>query len=267
MPRIRTIKPEMASDRKLSSVSRGARYTFVLLITQADDDGLVLGSPRQLLGQLYPHDETVDLATLSRELRELLEIGLIRDRETVDDAPVVEICNWAKHQRIDHRAKSLILPTLRAFSGVPREGLATPSRESRAPTLDLGPTTEDLRPDDGPARAHARRDLAKAANDALDQTFGTTHRRRALTADAGAAVLEVLDELGIPLPWALEAITAAVPELKEPPRSLAYFAPILRQRWTQRDTPATSPAIARATERRRRNLSILAAHAAGGSNG
>lgn len=146
MPRIRTIKPEFASDRKLAGVSRGARLTFILLITQADDDGLVLGSPRQLLGQLYPHDDAVDLATLSRELRELVGIGLVRHRETVDGAAVVELVNWSKHQRIDHRGKSLILPTLRPPSAEPREFLATPSRDSRAPTLDLGPRTVDLGP-------------------------------------------------------------------------------------------------------------------------
>lgn len=146
MPRIRTIKPEMAADRKFASISREARYTFVLLITQSDDDGLILGSPRQLLGQLYPHDDTVDLARLSRELRECLDIGLIRWRETVDGAPVVEICNWAKHQRIDHRGKSLVLPNLSPLSRDSRETVATPSRDPRAPTLDLGPTTHDQGP-------------------------------------------------------------------------------------------------------------------------
>lgn len=144
MARIRTIKPEFASDRKLASISRGARLTFVLLITQADDDGLVLGSPRQLLGQLYPHDESVDLATLSRELRELRAIGLLEVRETVDNAPVIELTNWRKHQRIDHKAKSLILPHLAPLSDEPRDILARVSRESRAPTLDLGPRTMDL---------------------------------------------------------------------------------------------------------------------------
>lgn len=157
MPRIRTIKPEMAADRKFATVSREARYTFVLLITQADDDGLILGSARQLLGQLYPHDDEVDLARLSRELRELLGIGLIRWRETVDGAPVVEICNWAKHQRIDHRGKSLVLPTLAPFSRDSREDLATSSRDSRAPTLDLGPTTSDQGPLATPRKKRAAR--------------------------------------------------------------------------------------------------------------
>jgi hypothetical protein len=146
MARIRTIKPEMAADRKLAGVSREARYTFVLLITQADDDGLVLGSPRQLLGQLYPHDEAVGLARLSRELRELVESGFVRWRETVDDAPVLEIINWSKHQRIDHKAKSLVLPMLKPVSREPREDHAKGSRESRAPTLDHGPTTNDHGP-------------------------------------------------------------------------------------------------------------------------
>jgi hypothetical protein len=158
--RIRTIKPEFASDRKLSGLSRGARLTFVLLITQADDDGLVLGSPRQLLGQLYPHDESVDLATLSRELRELADLGLVRARETVDDAPVVELTNWSKHQKIDHKGKSLIANQLRPFSDEPRDILASVSRESRAPTLDLGPRTVDL----GPTTTDLSRSAEKTPN-------------------------------------------------------------------------------------------------------
>jgi hypothetical protein len=59
MPRIRTIKPELPADVKLASVSRDARLTFIYAITQSDDLGFIAGSPRQLMGALYPLDDDV----------------------------------------------------------------------------------------------------------------------------------------------------------------------------------------------------------------
>jgi hypothetical protein len=62
MARIRSLKPELADDAKLAGVSISARYSFVLLISKADDDGLIPGAHRQLLGLLYPHNEDVTVA-------------------------------------------------------------------------------------------------------------------------------------------------------------------------------------------------------------
>lgn len=130
MPRIRSLKPELAADRKFASVSRDARYTFILLITRADDDGLVRAEPRQLLGELYPHDGDVDEATLMGWLDELLEIGVVRARETTDGAKVAEIVNWDKHQKIENRAKAFLSTLLVKSSRESREGLPRVSRGS-----------------------------------------------------------------------------------------------------------------------------------------
>lgn len=168
MPRIRTIKPEFASDEKLASVSRDARLTFVLLMTQADDDGLLLARPRQLLGVLYPHDDAVTFADIDGWLTELARIGAIRRRSTSDDAPVLEIANWSRHQRIDHKSKSLILPHLRDVSEETPDILARASRDTRAPTVDLGPTTVDPRPGTDDRSGGVRAALPEAARIAFD---------------------------------------------------------------------------------------------------
>lgn len=110
--RIRSIKPETATDRKLATVTRDARYTFVLLISQADDDGLVRAEPRQLLGNLYPYDPDVTTDLLEDWLSELVSIGTIRFRETVDCVRVVQIVHWKKHQVIKNRSKPFILTQL-----------------------------------------------------------------------------------------------------------------------------------------------------------
>lgn len=112
MARIRTIKPEIASDVKLAALSIPARYTFVLLISQADDEGLVAGSHRQLLGALYPHDDNVTPANLLEWVEELVVVGLLRWRATVEGAPILEITNWTKHQRVDNKGRSQLVGLL-----------------------------------------------------------------------------------------------------------------------------------------------------------
>ncbi len=153
MPRIRTIKPEIASDVKLASLSIAARYTFVLLISQADDEGLIAGAHRQLLGALYPHDDTVTPAQLLAWVEELVTVGLLRWRTTRDGAPVVEIANWNKHQRVDNKGRSQLTTVLvplaeDAETFAESRGESPRTAEARGydrgpRTLDHGPPTED----------------------------------------------------------------------------------------------------------------------------
>ncbi len=164
MPRIRTIKPEIAADVKLAALSIPARYTFILLISQADDDGLVAGSHRQLLGALYPHDDTISAADLLSWIEELVIVRLARWRSTVDGAPVLEITNWTKHQRIDNKGRSQIAGLLAPLAAIPelpkivatepQTQIAEVRRDSPqvaevrgleegSRTLEVGPRTED----------------------------------------------------------------------------------------------------------------------------
>lgn len=165
MARIRTIKPEFATDEKLAKVSRDARLTFVLCITQADDDGLLPGNHRQLLAALYPLDDSVTFVKLSAWLEELIALGRLRWRETRDGSPILEIVHWSDHQKVDHKGKSLILPQLKPLG----EESANVSRESREDVAnvsrsDLGPTTYDLRP----TTYEQRRPDADASDGATD---------------------------------------------------------------------------------------------------
>lgn len=144
MARIRTIKPELASDIGLAQVSIGARYTFVLMITQADDAGLLPGSPRQLLGALYPHDEAVTSEDLATWVGELVTAGQVRRRCTVDGAPVVELVNWTRHQRLDNAGKSALSMCLAADESDPAATRGEPPQDAakiRSRALDLGPRT------------------------------------------------------------------------------------------------------------------------------
>lgn len=112
MPRIRSIKPEMPHDRKLAGVTRDARLTFVYCWTVADDQGLFRAHPRQLLGQLYPHDTDVDEGQLEAWCAELVAVGVLRWRWTLDGARVGEIVNWGKHQVIQKPGKPFLSKSL-----------------------------------------------------------------------------------------------------------------------------------------------------------
>lgn len=158
MARIRTIKPELPTDRTLAACSMEARYTFLLLISQADDYGLLLAEPRQLLGMLFPHDEHVTPKHLDKWLGELCTSGRIRWRVTKDGARVLEIVNWAKHQVVKNPGKPLLKHKLEPVGstsyGKPTEDVVQPSVESggadRERDLGKGKGTGDR-----PAADHA----------------------------------------------------------------------------------------------------------------
>lgn len=167
MARIRTIKPEMPSDQRLARCSLSARWTFVSLITQADDYGLIPAAPRQLLGTLFPNDDDITIEHVGGWLAELHSAGLIEWRWRRDGGPVIQLAGWEKHQRIDNRRRPVLLTELDEerrdsppFAEIRREPPRTAARTSdlRPPTMDLGsPTsgfavTEVHEPDPAPRR-------------------------------------------------------------------------------------------------------------------
>lgn len=138
MPRIRSIKPEFPADEKLARVSRDARLTFVNLLTQADDYGLLPGSMRELLAAAFPLDDgehgqpEVTAQLLAAWLEELRVQGVIRWRVTRDGARVLEFPKWADHQKVDKPGRPILREKLAPLSRNPRE-------ESAAPSMALPP--------------------------------------------------------------------------------------------------------------------------------
>jgi len=140
MARIRSIKPEFPGDEKLAMVTRDARLTFILAMTQADDEGLLSAAPRQLLGSLYPLDESVTPPLLEAWIGELIAIARVRWRFTTDGARVLEFVNWKKHQKIDKPSPSKIKPLLTPLaesSRTPRELPASGQRIEREVDVDV----------------------------------------------------------------------------------------------------------------------------------
>lgn len=140
MPRIRSLKPDLPGDKKLALAAREARYMFVLLITQADDDGLVRGEPRELLGNLYPHDADVSIELMDGWLEDLRRpsVGSIRFRWTRDGSRVIQLVNWERHQLIKNRSKPFLLTQLESEPDASSHGSAERDGRGSGDSLEDG---------------------------------------------------------------------------------------------------------------------------------
>jgi hypothetical protein len=88
--------------------------------------------------------------------------------------------------------------------------------------------------------------LTSAANQGITKRWGEQPNVLRWTQPAATALAEVVHEQGIPLELARDAIYSAcvASKLERPPSSLAYFAPVLRDRWESqqaRDAASAAP--------------------------
>lgn len=103
MGRIRTIKPEFFSDRKVGSLSCRERLAFIWTWTAADDCGRLEWEPALLRAGAFPFDEV--LMEDSRSIQgALMRAGLVRVYE-VNGEQFAEIVGFAKHQVINRPSK------------------------------------------------------------------------------------------------------------------------------------------------------------------
>jgi hypothetical protein len=157
MARMRTLRPEFWSDRKLSKLPRDVRMFFAALWNFADDYGRGRAIPRELAGFAFPYDDDISTAQIAEWLEILAEVGRIQLYE-VEEERFFVVVNWEKHQSIDKPTpsrlpeppKEEIREALANDSRSPREGveskggvgvsllgvsnLGSRSWESRAPT-------------------------------------------------------------------------------------------------------------------------------------
>jgi hypothetical protein len=134
--RIRTIKPEFPHSETIGNLSRDARLLFIQLWTLVDDAGRTRAASRMLASLLYPYDD--DAPSLMPDWLAELECQACIHLYKVEGNQYLEICNWLKHQKIDHPTAS----RLPAYS----ESLASPREDSRMFAPDLVPRTMDLVP-------------------------------------------------------------------------------------------------------------------------
>ncbi len=112
MARIRTIKPEIWTDEKLSECSLSAHLLFIGLISFADDEGRMEFAQARIRMQIFPCGR-VPSKKLTELIGELTERSLIRVY-VVDEREFLDIPGFIKHQRINRPTPS----KLPAFHGV-----------------------------------------------------------------------------------------------------------------------------------------------------
>jgi hypothetical protein len=144
MARIRTIKPEFWQDEKLTPMADVDRLLFLFLVSSADDCGRLLDKPSKIEADMF--DGVQDRRDDVREaLARLSRIGRILRGKTASGQRVIEITNWAKHQRVDHpNVKAAFPEIIELYEDTDiREAFANDSRGIREP---LAHHTNDQRP-------------------------------------------------------------------------------------------------------------------------
>jgi hypothetical protein len=177
--RIRSIHPEFWRSEDVAAMDWSTRLVFIGLWSYADDNGVGRDSERLIVADVFPLEEDTreTLATVSRALATLSSGGQIT-RYTVAGKPFLHLTNWEKWQRIDKPGKPRYPPPT-SDDAIPRETVATPSRESR----------DTLVPGEGEKGRRGEELLVTAAADATDgdrefDDFWAIYPRKVKKADA-----------------------------------------------------------------------------------
>lgn len=106
--RKRTIQPSIWQDPDFGTLSPFAKLVFIGLITQADDEGRLLGHPAMIASILFPYQPQ-----LEQVMEALLELTHGMKNVffyEIDGQYYIQLKNWFKHQvlREDRMQKSLI---------------------------------------------------------------------------------------------------------------------------------------------------------------
>lgn len=113
MARIRSVKPTIWQDEEFGTASHEARLLFIGLITQADDDGRMVGAARLIWSLIYPWED-FDGEVLEERLCELEDRHLIQ-RYAKEGKSYIALPSWHKHQKISHRTPSKFPKPTRAL--------------------------------------------------------------------------------------------------------------------------------------------------------
>ena len=107
MARIRSVKPNLFASYHLARVPIEARFLFIGLFCEADDDGQLIDSPKRIAGAIFPHDEKVTERKVDGWLEKLQAIGSILRYEDLEGGRYIAIPEWQAHQKISHPSPSV----------------------------------------------------------------------------------------------------------------------------------------------------------------
>jgi hypothetical protein len=108
MARIRSIKPDAFLSESLSSIPRGARWTFAGLWTYLDDEGRGRADARLIHAALYAIDDTTTIQDVADDLDDLEKLGAIC-RYEAGGRTYIHATGW-HHQKINRPTPSRVPP-------------------------------------------------------------------------------------------------------------------------------------------------------------
>jgi hypothetical protein len=100
MARIRTVKPEFWRHPVLGRLPDDQQLLALALLSMADDEGFFRAQPELIRGDVQPFRD--DLATISRGLAKLSEIGWIELVDHPEQGSIGRVKKWDDHQKVDH---------------------------------------------------------------------------------------------------------------------------------------------------------------------
>jgi hypothetical protein len=104
MPRIRTLKPEHKSHRKVGRLEDGPYRLWVGMLTETDDEGRLVAEAGQLRALVWPYHD-ISLEEVEKRILELDKLRLIR-LYTVKATRYAVFPSFADHQRLDRPSPS-----------------------------------------------------------------------------------------------------------------------------------------------------------------
>ena len=109
VPRIRTLKPEHKTHRKVGPLTDRQYRLWIGMITEADDEGRLIAEPLQLRAMIFAYHPAVTARHVIDDLAFLSDRGLIR-LYSIGDTGYADFPSWRDHQVIDRRQVSKLPP-------------------------------------------------------------------------------------------------------------------------------------------------------------
>ena len=162
MARIRTLKPEAPQHRKIGRLSIHARWLWVVMITQADDQGRLVADAEQLRLWAFGYDFDVSNELVDGWLQEIARTGLVR-LYTVRAVRYCVFDSWRDHQKIDRPTPSKLPDPPPLRSTRTRRTLDEPSTSARRGS-DQKDQIKDLTGGEREGREHPVVDRASTSN-------------------------------------------------------------------------------------------------------
>ena len=115
MPRIRSLKPEHKTHRKVGALSHVAYRLWVGLVTEADDEGRLVCDVRQLRAVVFGLRPETTPEHVATALREILATGLAK-QYGANGTRYLVLPSYRDHQVIDRPTPSKLPPPPRSAS-------------------------------------------------------------------------------------------------------------------------------------------------------